>query len=173
MAYETLCAASSAELEKIFASGQGPTAEEVAGYEWRGCNQPWFASLLGIKKFIKGFFNGPNGVEGYNIPVRQNGVAGPWQHKPSDQAPRRFGFYRVGPDDGRHPGSLLLDYGASARNFAVQPERLLRDYLVKVPGEKDVLLGRAYLAFGSVYVPVSWFLLERLRPSSWKPDDAG
>jgi hypothetical protein len=172
MTYDSLCRSSSAELARLFAAGAAPKAADLAGWEWRGCNQPWYASLLGIKKFIKGFFEGPNGVEGYNIPVRQNGVAAPWQHKPSDQAPRRFGFYRVLGDDGRHPNSLLLDYGASARNLAVQPERLLRDYLVVVPGT-ELVLGKAYLAFGSAYAPASWFVLERLRRTSWKPDDAG
>jgi hypothetical protein len=111
-------------------------------------------------------------VEGYNIPVRQDGTAKPWSHKPSPESPKRFGFYHVIPDDGRHPNSVLLDYGASPRNLVIQPERLLRDYLVKVPGEKDILLGKAYLAFGSCYVPVSWFILERLRPVSWSPDGA-
>ena len=172
MPYDTLCSSSSAELEKVFASGTAPSASELAGHEWRGCNQPWFASLLGIKKFIKGFFRGPGGVEGYNIPVRQDGTGMPWSHKPSAEKPKRFGFYHVIPDDGRHPNSILLDYGASKRNLAIQPERLLRDYLVKVPGETDILLGKAYLAFGSVYVPVSWFVLQRLRPTPWKPDDA-
>jgi len=161
--YEQVCAMSGAELAAAFAAGKRPDPRELAGWEWRGTNTPWFTQPLGIKRFIKGMFAGPDGVEGYNIPAR-----GEWARCPSDAAPKRFGFYRVVEDDGRHPGSVLLDYGASARNRCWQAERLLRDY-VKDVGD-GVLLGRAYLAFGSVYVPVSWFVLERLRRTDWKAD---
>lgn len=163
--YREVCRMPAAGLRLLFDAGKRPEPAELAGWEWRGLNTPWFTNLLGIKKFVKGMFSGADGVEGYNIPARQNGASAPWLLRPSDQAPRRFGFYRVVEDDGRHPGSVLLDYGASARNAALQPERLLRDYVKEVgPG---VLLGRAYLAFGSVYVPVSWFVLERLRKTEW------
>lgn len=167
--YEEICRMPARELEALLRAGRPPRAEDLAGREFRGTNTPWFTNLLGIKKFIKGFFNGPDGLEGYNIPVKQNGVSAPWVHKPSDQAPSRFGFYTSGTATERYPGTMMLDYGASARNAWWQPERLLRDYMVVVPGT-NIVLGKAYLAFGSVYVHVSYFILEELRRTSWKPD---
>ena len=92
-------------------------------------------------------------------------------HKPSAEAPKRFGFYVAGPPPaGRYPGTLGLDYGASARNAWWKPERLLRDYMVVVPGPERIVLGKAYLAFGSVYVHVTFFVLEELRRTSWTPN---
>jgi hypothetical protein len=159
--YRLVCAMSGAKLAAAFTGGRRPEPAELAGWEWRGTNTPMFTNVLGIKRFIKGMFLG-DGVEGYNIPVK-----GKWTRKPSEDSPKRFGFYRVVEDDGRHPGSILLDYGASPRNARWQPERLLRDY-VKDLGD-GVLLGRAYLAFGPEYVPVSWFVIEKLRRTDWKP----
>lgn len=160
--YEEVCAMSGAALAAAFAAGKGPEPAELAGHEWRGTNTPWFTQLLGIKRFIKGLFAGDRGVEGYNIPVKRL-----WEKQPSEAAPKRFGFYVVVEDDGRHPGSVLLDYGASPRNKVWQVERLLRDYVKDVGG--GVMLGRAYLAFGPVYVPVSWFVLEKLAKTDWRP----
>lgn len=170
--YLELKAAGSAELDRLVASRPGPDPDSLAGWEWRGCNTPWFASLLGIRKFIKGFFPGPAGVEGYNVPVSQNGVDNPWLHKPSPDSPHRFGFYLVrkpSGSDNKYPDSLLLDYGASPRNPSWKPERLLRDYLVQPDASNpDLLLGKAYLALGT-RVAVSFFILERLRRTDWKP----
>lgn len=164
--YDEVCAMSNAALAAAFEAGKRPDPAELAGYEWRGTNTPWYTAPLGIKRFIKGMFvsaEGANGVEGYNIPVKRQ-----WERQPSESAPKRFGFYRVVEDDGRHPGSILLDYGASPRNHPLQVERLLRDYVKDIGG--GVLLGRAYLAFGPVYVPVSWFVIEKLKRTEWKPD---
>jgi hypothetical protein len=167
--YRELAAMTSAELERVLRAGVMPKLDGLAGFEFRGYNTPAFTALLGIRKFIKGFFRGDGGLEGYNIPARQNGLEGEWLHKPSPEAPKRFGFYTVAPAASVYTNSALLDYGASARNFAVAPERLLRDYLVQVdPANPDILLGKAYLAL-PVRVKVSYFLLERLRPSSWRP----
>lgn len=155
--YDALCEAPNAELERVLSAGALPSAEQLAGWEWRGTNTPAFTALLGIKRFIKGFFAGPAGLEGYNIPVK-----GLWLHQPSAESPKRFGFYKCLPEDGK----LLLDYGASPRNAVWQPERLLRDYVVVDPEDPGVLLGKAYLALGAL-VPVSYFVLERLRPTDW------
>jgi hypothetical protein len=173
--YRELIALEAAELERLMAGSPAPDLESIAGWEWRGYNTPWFCSLLGIRKFIKAFFRNAEGrIEGYNIPPRQNAVSQEWLHKPSAEAPKRFGFYLVsqvrheGPDS-LYPRALLLDYGASPRNASWKPERLLRDYLVSPdPAYPDILLGKAHLALGG-RVPVSFFLLERLRPSDWRP----
>lgn len=174
MNFEDLTKKSNAELEALLRAGQPPSPESLAGYEWRGWNRPFFTKLLGIQKFIKGFFQGPAGVEGYNIPVRQNGFKGAWTHLPSAQAPKRFGFYLVSPvledsADNLYPGKVFLDYGASSRNAWFRPERVIRDYLVlPVEGNPDLLLGKAYLALGP-WVFSNFFILERLGKAPWKP----
>lgn len=168
--YRKLAHSSNAELEAIFRAGIQPNPDTLAGYEFRGFNTPFFAKLLGIQKFVKGFFReGGNQLEGYNIPVKQNGFEGEWLHKPSAEAPKRFGYYNVYPvrkdeRDNLYPNALLLNYGASARNKIYQVERVLRDYVVQVdPAQPDLYLGKAYLAFGPVRVPSNFFVLERLR----------
>ncbi|MBI3553862.1 MAG: hypothetical protein HY077_15310 [Elusimicrobia bacterium] len=173
--YKALARLSNNELEKIFRASKGPTPESLAGWEWRGYNTPWFCSVIGIRQFIKGFFrNERGGIEGYNIPPKQTGLDGEWVQKPSPEAPKRFGFYVVGPVradsvDNLYPDALLLDYGASPRNASWRVERLLRDYVVQ-PDEKnqDIMLGKAYLALGR-RVPTSFFVIERLRKTNWKP----
>ena len=44
--------------EALLRSGTPPDPSLLAGYEYRGWNTPFFASLAGIKKFKKGFFTG-------------------------------------------------------------------------------------------------------------------
>jgi hypothetical protein len=171
--------APAASLEAIMRAGTAPPFEDLAGWEFNGVNVGVLPGLLGIRKFRKGFYAGPARVpqgpapflQGYNIPVRQNGVGAPHLAKPSDEAPKRFGFYRVysaaeNPRFRHYPRALLLDYGLGGNGFT--PEALLRDYLVQVhPGSSDLLLGHAYLALGPLAVPVSFFLLERARPHSF------
>lgn len=174
--YKALTALSNRDLENIFAASSGPAPAALAGSEYMGFNVPWFTGLLGIRKFIKGFFGAPNAVEGYNIPVRQNGIDRPWEHLPSPGSPKRFGFYLVGPVDARsrdnlYPQAALLDYGASPRNKKYQVERVLRDYLVVAdPKDPDILLGKAYVALGSMRIATSFFVLQRLRSTTWQPE---
>lgn len=157
------------------ASAPGPETSSLAGWEWRGWNVTPLASLLGIRKFVKGFFRLGSAAEGYNIPVRQNRLGEAWIHKPSPDAPLRFGFFDVcavvpGERDSRYPRAVLLDYGSNLRNARHRVERLLRDYLVRPdPVRDDLLLGKAYLAFGPVRLPAGFFVIERLRPTSWAP----
>lgn len=173
--YQELTRLSGAELERLFSAGTAPALESLAGWEWRGWNVPWFAKLLGIKKFIKGFFAGPGGVEGYNIPPRQNRLTEDWEALPCAEAPKRFGFYLVAAVDPKsvdnlYLNALLLDYGASPRNGWYRPERVLRDYLVQPdPKNPDLLIGKAYLALGGPRVPSNFFIIERLRKTEWKP----
>lgn len=172
--YQSLTRLSNAELEKIFAGSPGPDCANIAGYEWRGYNVPWFTKLLGIQKFIKGFFAEGGGYAGYNIPVIQNGIACPWLPLPHPDNPKRFGFYRlarVEPSarDNFYPKALLLDYGASSRNAFYRAERVLRDYLVQPdPDNHDLLLGKAYLALGPTRIFSNFFILARLRATAWK-----
>jgi hypothetical protein len=128
--FSELAQSSDARLEQLLRASKGPALESLVGFEWRGCNTSWRTRLLGLQKFVKGFFQVENDVEGYNIPVRQNGLEAPWLHLPTPQAPRRFGFYRVAQvdresTDNLYPEALLLDYGASPRNAAYRIERRL------------------------------------------------
>src|SRR5258705_1332757 len=145
--YRELARTSNTGLEAALRAGKGPSLESLVGSEWCGYNTPPLTKLLGIQKFIKGFFQGPQGVEGYNTPAVQNGINGPWLAQPSPETPRRFGFYtvtRVNPSarDNFYPQSLLLDYGASKRNQSGRVERALRAYLLQPhPDRPDTLLG--------------------------------
>lgn len=153
------------ELERVFAAGEAPDIEGLVGWEFRGYNPPAFARALGIQRFVKGFFRGeapPGEAEGYNMFASQRD----WTPRTLRGHTWRHGFYLVRPARGRHAGTLELDYGASRRNAAVNPERLLRDYVVQPdPDNPHLLLGKAYLAMGAL-MPVSFFLLERERETS-------
>lgn len=167
--YQRLARARPAALERLLVRGEPPSLPALIGYEYRGYNTAPQLSLLGIRKFIKAFFVTPGGaVYGCNTPVAQNGLGGPWIARPSAAAPRRYAFFHVGPvdpaaRDNAYLHALLLDYGRGG-NPALDPSRLLRDYLVRcVPGSDDLLLGKAYLAIGPLRVVGSFFVLERLR----------
>jgi hypothetical protein len=162
-----------ADLERILARGDAPSPDELLGWEFDGLNVGVMPGILGIRKFRKGFYAGPDRVSrgpaalahGFNIPVRQDGADRPHRAKPSDEQPKRFGFYRVYPCDrserfNAYPGALLLDYGLGANGL--DPSRFLRDYLVKVtPDSSDLLLGKAYLALGPLRPFAGYFILRR------------
>jgi hypothetical protein len=161
--------ASRAELELVMLRGATPDLEALVGWEFRGINHPAWASLAGIKKFVKGFFRGEDGrVMGYNSPVVQNVLDGRWRTLPSDTAPKRFGFYEVAPvdatrRDNAYLHAVLLDYGRGG-NKAWDPTSGLRDYLVQVdPANPDLFLGKAYYALGPLRVHSNYFILERFR----------
>ena len=171
------------ELEARLVRGETPDPAALAGWEYRGTNTPRWASLLGIRKFIKGFYRDDNGAcWGYNVAVAQDGLDRPWTPRPPllaallhrPAAPRPFGFYRVDrvdptARDNAYLHALLLDYGAGG-NPLLDGTGTLRDYLVRiVPGSDELLLGKAYLAVGPVRVAANFFVLERLRPAELRP----
>jgi hypothetical protein len=172
-----LARASRRQLEHTLQRGATPDVDALVGWEFRGINgtpegAPPIARLAGIQKFVKGMFHAADGrAMGYNSPVVQNVLDGRWHTKPSDQAPRRFGFYEVAPvdptsRDNHYLHALLLDYGRGG-NRGWDVTRNLRDYLVQVDprdgGTGDLFLGKAYYAVGSARVPVGYFVLERFR----------
>jgi hypothetical protein len=173
--FDDLCRLSRAEHDEIFTAGTPPAFEELDGFEFRGWNASLLPRLGGFQKFIKGFYRRPAGPagegEGFNSPAIQNGLDGEWLGLPADDEPKRFGFYRVAPlphaPPGTPPGSLLLDYGAHAANPRLDPSRLLRDFLVKIGGNPDLLLGKAHLALGRL-VFAGYFVLERRRRHSFR-----
>jgi len=161
--------ATHAEVELAFVRGATPDLDDLVGWEFRGINHPAWARLAGIKKFVKGFFRGEDGrVMGYNCPVVQNVLDGRWHTKPSDTAPKRFGFYEVAAvdptrRDNAYLHAVLLDYGRGG-NKLWDPSRGLRDYLVQIdPANPDLFLGKAYYALGPLRVHSNFFILERHR----------
>ena len=163
--FEKLAAMSVRELETVFLRGKKPTLAALAGSEFRGLNHPAWAKVVGIKKFIKGFYWKGDVLWGYNCAAKQNALSEPWQYKGDN--PKRFGFYQVAPvdaaaRDNQYLHSVLLDYG-KGNNKAYDPSRNLRDYLVQVdPDNNDLYLGKAYYALGPLRVKANFFLLERL-----------
>ena len=156
-------------LELVMVRGTPPDLDALVGWEFRGINHPAWARLAGIKKFVKGFFRAEDGrVMGYNAPVVQNVLDGRWRTKPSDTAPKRFGFYEVAPvdptrRDNAYLHAVLLDYGRGG-NRRWDPTSGLRDYLVQVdPANPDLFLGKAYYALGPMRVHSNYFILERFR----------
>jgi hypothetical protein len=162
------------ELEQIIVRGDTPDLEALVGWEFRGTNAwPPLVTLLGIKKFVKGFFkDDAEHVWGYNIPVRQNGLEAPWTYK-NPAHPKRFGFFRVASvdstaRDNAYLHAVLLDYG-KGNNPPLDPSAVLRDYLVRVDKRSDeLLLGKAYLALGPTRVPCGYFVLERHHATDWR-----
>lgn len=158
-------------LETAMVRGTTPALDALVGWQFRGINRlpvDAVARVAGIKKFVKGMYRADDGAaRGYNCPVARNALDARWHLRPSDDAPRRFGFYAVAPvdatsRDNHYLHALLLDYGSL--NPPYDPSRGLRDYLVQVaPDNPDLLLGKAYLAVGPARLPLSYFVLERFR----------
>ncbi len=164
---EDLAKLSADELEKIFQNGETPDPEKLVDWEFRGYNVPFFAKLLGIKKFKKGFYKRGAEYRGYNIPIYQSPLEEPWRTKPVDHNPKRFGFYSVKEVDphgkeNKEPGALILNY-ADGGNLPWEGS-FLRDYIKKVdPENDDLYLGKAYVAAGPSRIAPSFFIIERDR----------
>jgi hypothetical protein len=158
------------DLRPLMVRGERPDVAALVGWEYRGTNLPATSSLLGLRRFRKGFTTDEDGrVVGYNVSVPGADLSTPWTPRPQGDGRREFAWFavhEVDPEavDNRHLQALLLDYGA-----VPEPEPgiagRLRDYLVRVePDSDDLLLGRADLAWGRRRLPVGWFVLERLEP---------
>lgn len=173
--YLSLVRTSLKELGKLMIRGEQPEPANLIGSEYRGTNVPITSALLGIRRFVKGFVAQdaaqPNakGPLGYNKSVRGTDLKTEWRPSPQRDGRLAWAWFTVRPVDAesvdnRFLNSLLLDYGAVPRPERGIPSHI-RDYLVRVdPLSDDLLLGQAFLAFGSQRVPVGWFALERLGP---------
>lgn len=174
--YLRVASLSSHELEHMMIRGEKPDVDQLIDWMYKGRNVPLWARLVGIGKFVKGFYRGRPGtyqleaegdVYGYNAMVRQNAAEEPWLLKPSAQAPFRHSYYRVTDVDPEVPDNaylhaMLLDYGQGG-GPVVDPSRGIRDYLVRVePGSDDLLLGKAYFRIGPAIVHTNFFVLERM-----------
>jgi hypothetical protein len=170
---------SNGEREALMQSGTAPRFEDLAGWEYAGANALILTRLIGIRKFAKGFYDGPPRsqvgptpfVQGYNVIVRQNADEAEHLYLPSEAAPKRHGFYRVhavdrASRDARYPNALMLDYSLGGNGLFGPP---LRDYVVQVyPDDPSLLLGKAYVALGPIRIPVSFFVLKRLRQHDFR-----
>src|SRR5258706_9788238 len=107
---------SNVQREALLRAAVAPAPGALSGSEWLGFNISPIVRWMGLQKFMKGFFQVAEHLEGYNIPVVQNGPEGPWLARPSPDSPRRFGLYWALPVDGagRHsPRAFLSDYRPS------------------------------------------------------------
>jgi len=174
MTYIELALSSNEKLEAIMNSGTMPDVRDLAGWEFKGYNTFDLTGILGFRKFKKGFIadtelkSPTDRIKGYNLKVVQNGIIEDW----IDTGAPRYAFYEVypakdDPVDNKYPNALLINYGASDKNPIYDPARFLRDYLVQVyPDNKDLFLGKAYVALGSARIFVSFFILERNNKNS-------
>lgn len=170
---------STGQREMMLRAGVAPRFSDLVGWEFGGGNAVPMFRLLGIRKFVKGFYEGPPRaprgpepfVQGYNVDVVNNADDEPHILRPSPEAPKRYGFYRVhevvdGARDDRYPNALLLDYGLGGNGLFGPP---LRDYLVQVyPDDPDLLLGKAYLNLLGVRIPANFFVLKRLHQHDFR-----
>jgi hypothetical protein len=162
-------------LERVLVRGETPAVDALTGWEYGGWNHPPHMAVVGIRKFIKGFFRTDADRHfGYNTPARQDGLDHGWSARPAPDRPKRFAFYRVTPvdaegRDNRYLHALLLDYGRGG-NATLDVSRIIRDFLVRVePGSDELLLGKAYLAVGPARLFSNFFLLQRLGPVADPP----
>ncbi len=163
------------ELDRRMQSGVRPRIAALAGWEFQGFNVPSVTAVLGFQKFKKGFYlrdgeeAGAGRCHGYNVFVEQNDLHQPWLPRPSEGMPKRHGFYDVypaseSPKPALYPNGLSIDYGVE-QNSIVNPERLIRDYLVQPdPADPDVYLGFATIALGFTTVRFGFFILDRDQP---------
>lgn len=165
-----LCDAPLHELEACFRCGRKPSLSSLSGWIFDGWNAPKPMALLGIRKFRKAFADSDEKDRfGYNIKVTQNRLRKPWIDRMVHGEPICHGFYRVRDqtlDEQRqftvYRNALMLDYNV-ARNGALNPIRILRDFLVQPESNNvDLLLGKAYLeAHATTWIPVGYFVLYR------------
>jgi hypothetical protein len=170
---EILRDAGNGRREAMMQCGVAPRFEDLVGWEWGGGNSVFGARLVGVRKFVKGFYEGPPRatrgpepfVQGYNIDTKGNADDAAHVFRGNPDKPKRYGFYRVHrvverAKDSRYPNALLLDYSLGGNGLFGPP---LRDYLVQVyPDDPDLLLGKAYAAVMGLRIPLSFFVLKRL-----------
>lgn len=171
---EDLASLTPRELADVFRGGTAPDVASLVGWEYRGYNQPFITQVLGFRKFKKGFYERDGRVRGYNVPVVQNGLDGRWICRPSDDAPKRFGFYSVttvgaAGADTKESECLLLDYADGGNGFF--EGSFLKDYVRRVDDGDDLLLGKAYSSVGRAQLMPTFFVIERDRRAPATPID--
>jgi choline dehydrogenase-like flavoprotein len=171
--FETLVQQDNTVLDQLLQTGAPITAVEVAGHEYRGWNMNAATTIIGTRKFKKGFFRDPGtgGFWGYNIRVKQGSISEPWEALPSENDPKRFYFFGVSDPTpgGLYPNALVVDYRRWPDNWVIDPVRYTVDYLVAPnPGNKNLLLGKSYgeTPLGRTFL--GYFALERHNPTDYQ-----
>ena len=184
--FEDLCGLGADLHDELFHRGVMPEFENLAGWQFKGWNSSLVSAAMGIRRFIKGFWDKGGDWEdcdsiwGYNLWVRQAGrpsdnwiASNSWfPSLPTETPPAnpvRHGIYKVlpaknSPGDHKFPHALLLDYG-QGNNPLTHMGRNLRDYMIQVyEDDPTLLLGKAYAAVGKerVLMP-GHFMMVRFR----------
>jgi len=114
--FRRIAGLSTALLEAMLVGGDTPSLEGMTGYEYCGYNIAPTTALLGIRKFVKAFFEMADGsVYGCNTPAVQNGLQGQWIARPSEAVPRRYAFFSVTPVDPEARRELARERSAGGR----------------------------------------------------------
>lgn len=179
--FEDLCRIDHAILEELFQRGTAPVLRDLVGWQYKGWNTSSVASLMGIRRFTKGFFIGESHrddyavIDGYNLWARQKGEPSEnWQHAdtylsgrlpgPDRKDPRRHGFFKLmkasdSETETLHPHSILFDYTLYA-NPRTHGGRNLKDFMVQIyEDDTTLLVGKAYNAMGKARVPLPGFFV--------------
>ena len=163
-AFLDLAGAGTGRLRREMLGGRRPDRAQLAGFEFRGVNTATWIRAAGADRFVKGFTTD----DGYNRRVPKGPLTDPWlpPFRPEPQPFAPFAVRDVDPEavDNRYLESVLLDYGPHASG-PLDPAGRLRDYLVTLNDDHSLLLGHAFLAFGPLRLPATFFILERLRPA--------
>lgn len=176
--YVSLALATNVELEHVMRAGVQPDPASIAGWEFKGWNTLDLTSVLGFRKFKKGFYqmdpttDPAEGIQGYNVKPVQNGLGDPWFDIVKKGQSVKHGWYdcypvRLHEVDNKYPNGLLINYNCG-RNPTGDPTSFLRDYIVKpYADDEDLMLGKAFVALGSsLRLFVSYFVLERYNEST-------
>lgn len=170
--YEELATSSFSKLEEIMKQGLEVDVKDVIWYQFKGYNVNNITRLGGFQKFIKVFYegkeNGKKFIGGYNVKVVQNKLTDKWIKKGTDSLnPPTQGWYKVysakkDKVDNFYKNSLLINY-KYGHNPLWDVSRTLRDYIVWAEKDnKNLLVGKAYVAIGPLRIPGGFFILERL-----------
>lgn len=158
---ETILHASNAELARALDAGRAFDPAAIAGWTYHGTSLglPAWIERLTWKTFAKAFVRDPdNHLRGWNIRCQQ-GTPPTWQPRTRAGIPVTFGHFAVVTD--ATSGSVLLDYGRGG-NHRADPVGTVRDPLVALDDNADLLLGRSLVAIaGRTLSTPSFFLLER------------
>jgi hypothetical protein len=172
--FEALTTYDNKRLEPFMTSGPSPAIDDLLGFDFQGWNIASTTTILGTRKFFKGFFGTagqPTGW-GYNMPAVQNAREAPWSPKLKDGQPTRYFFYKVLPGtavrDAVFPKTLVVDYRGWPKYFVLNPVKYTVDYLVRPdPANRDLLVGKSYSQVLGLKIFLGFFILKRYGRSGY------
>ena len=173
--FEYLAQMSRDELEEVLKAGEEPTLnEDVAGWEFQGWNVNPLTSVLGNRKFKKGYFGDLDVYSdpaqqyawGYNMTMEQNDFNEPWIATPSPENPRRHFYWGVTQgakaNNPKYPNTMVIDYRRWPEYLPGFPVGYTVDYMVYPnPGDPLLMLGKSYLEAGFIQPFLGYFILRR------------